>query len=395
MTVQKLFPQRSGRVLALAFVGLSCIRGIAAGNTTCAGNLTDWYTNAVGETACETYQRLRQICNPQYQVPSFRPNTPGDQCDDQLQECCCNSISWALSMLCMNCQWDAPGGPSIGIDAGTGAYAMYRAPTGPFCAPGTNQSLPADIQTAVCNSGIKLDNFLYELFWVDGSWSFVYTMETASRDQATNNNNTFTHCNSTTPSATQSTAKSTSTSTPTTQVTSSDSHTTTATLAGAVVGGVVGLALLLGLAFVCWRKRSRHQPIPTEIDEPVTQGMDTVTPYTLTSSTPAHSSQYVPGYTSKQGHRPTHSNVSTSIGASRSEGGRTLPSQSSSDIMRSTTSAPASEHASRHEDLGPVPGIGRSPSGRLPPAYNPQWDAQRPRSSNIPATASVPNARSK
>jgi hypothetical protein len=52
----------------------------AAGNTTCAGNLTQWYTNAVGETACEilplplpfltfsrptgtTYQRLRQICN--------------------------------------------------------------------------------------------------------------------------------------------------------------------------------------------------------------------------------------------------------------------------------------------------------------------------------------------
>ncbi|KAG1748046.1 hypothetical protein EDB19DRAFT_1683667 [Suillus lakei] len=35
-----------------------------AGNTTCAGNMTQWYTDAVGETACMTYQRLRQICNP-------------------------------------------------------------------------------------------------------------------------------------------------------------------------------------------------------------------------------------------------------------------------------------------------------------------------------------------
>jgi hypothetical protein len=25
-----------------------------AGNTTCAGNMTQWYTDAVGETACET-----------------------------------------------------------------------------------------------------------------------------------------------------------------------------------------------------------------------------------------------------------------------------------------------------------------------------------------------------
>jgi hypothetical protein len=27
----------------------------AAGNTTCAGNMTQWYTDAVGETACKIY----------------------------------------------------------------------------------------------------------------------------------------------------------------------------------------------------------------------------------------------------------------------------------------------------------------------------------------------------
>jgi hypothetical protein len=30
----------------------------AAGNTTCAGNMTQWYTDAVGETACEIYPFL-------------------------------------------------------------------------------------------------------------------------------------------------------------------------------------------------------------------------------------------------------------------------------------------------------------------------------------------------
>lgn len=54
------------------------------------------------------------------EVPSFRPDTPGDNCDDQVcmspqhalsraaltsichvAACCCNSVSWALRMLCM------------------------------------------------------------------------------------------------------------------------------------------------------------------------------------------------------------------------------------------------------------------------------------------------------
>ncbi|KAH7886800.1 hypothetical protein F5I97DRAFT_1936419 [Phlebopus sp. FC_14] len=363
-------------------MGLSNLNVVYAGNTTCAGSLTDWYTNAVGETACETYQRLRQICNPQYQVPSFRPNTPGDQCDDQLQECCCNSISWALSMLCMNCQWDVPGGSSTGIDAGVGAYALYRAPTGRFCSPGTNQSLPADIQTAVCNSGIKLDDFLYELFWSDGSC--VYTMETASVDQATNNNNTFTHCNSTTQTTTARTtttksATSTRSATPTSA--QSTTHATTAKLAGGVVGGIIGLILILGVAFTCWRRRRTHQVVPTEIDESDTPPMSTTIPQTFAERTPSLTSRPASGYASKIGHRPAASNVSPSVASPQSDVGTTLPSQSSSDIMQST--AP-SEGAQRHEDLGPVFSLGRSPSGRLPPAYNPDWDALHSGPSNLP-----------
>ena len=37
----------------------------AAGNTTCAGNMTQWYTNAVGETACEILLFLRFSDGPE------------------------------------------------------------------------------------------------------------------------------------------------------------------------------------------------------------------------------------------------------------------------------------------------------------------------------------------
>ncbi|KAG2044010.1 hypothetical protein BDR03DRAFT_940522, partial [Suillus americanus] len=234
----------------------------AAGNTTCVGNMTQWYTEAVGETACTTYQRLRQICNPNYQVPNFRQNTPGDQCDDQLQSCCCNSISWALSMLCMNCQWDVNGGSVSGIDAGVGAYGMYRSPSGPFCTPGTNSSLPSDIQAAVCNLDIKLANFLYDLFWNDGSWYYIYTMNTGVKDGAATNNNMYTHCNSTTSSTlSSSTSTSTASAAPSQTTTTASagsaqkSNTNIAIIIGPVIGGLIALVGTVMIARFCWRKR--------------------------------------------------------------------------------------------------------------------------------------------
>ena len=30
--------------------------------------------------------------------------------------------------------------------------------------------LPDSIQASVCNADIKIDNFLYQLFWTDGAW---------------------------------------------------------------------------------------------------------------------------------------------------------------------------------------------------------------------------------
>ncbi|KAH9832214.1 uncharacterized protein C8Q71DRAFT_266818 [Rhodofomes roseus] len=154
-----------------------------------------------------TYQRLRQICNSDYEVPSFRPNTPGDNCDDQLSTCCCNSVAWALSMLCMNCQWDTDSSSVNGIDAGVPAYYWYRFGGTKYCGDGTNQTLPSNIETAVCNEGIKLQDFLYGLFWTDGSWCVTYTRESAQQDDAASGSNVY-HCTSSTSSTHSSTSTS-------------------------------------------------------------------------------------------------------------------------------------------------------------------------------------------
>ncbi|KAI0770412.1 hypothetical protein C8Q74DRAFT_898717 [Fomes fomentarius] len=94
-----------------------------AGNTTCISKQLDWYVEEIGESPCVTYQNLRQICNPDYQVPSFKLTAPGDQCDDLMTPCCCNTVAFALSMLCMNCQYDTVDGDSNGIDAAPGDIA--------------------------------------------------------------------------------------------------------------------------------------------------------------------------------------------------------------------------------------------------------------------------------
>ncbi|KDQ49994.1 hypothetical protein JAAARDRAFT_63400 [Jaapia argillacea MUCL 33604] len=392
--------------LALTTIFLS-LSAVLAGNTTCASNQLDWYTSVVGETPCMTYQRLRQICNPQYQVPSFRPLTPGDNCDDQLKDCCCNSIAWALSMLCMNCQQDLPGGSPSGIDAGVTAYALYRTQTdGSFCSPNTNQSLPTNIQAAVCNENIKLDNFLYSLFWTDGSC--VYTEDTGNSDHIANNNNTFTHCpneivSSTHPPTSNSTSTSapsrTSSSPPTLGASSSASQSpvppsNTGPIVGGVVGGLVGLIALISVGVLVWYRRRRRRGIgeidlsqeytsPTTHDASGFYGQMTVTPFTLPASAATSTSHIPPkgpSVLSQGGHQYTTSYSNNSLYPS-------IPGHSSSHSSGSLLSSPAptTEAAERHEDGGPVPQLARSNSGRLPPAYQPAWDAaQQPGSSRPP-----------
>ncbi|KAK0243739.1 hypothetical protein EDD85DRAFT_897346 [Armillaria nabsnona] len=108
-------------------------------HTQCADNGSDWYTSVVGETPCRTYERLRKLCNSQYVLGALNPNTPPDMCDDQIADCCCNSIAFGLSMLCLTCQQGI--GNGNGIDAGVGAYQLYlKHGTNSFCTPNTNLS---------------------------------------------------------------------------------------------------------------------------------------------------------------------------------------------------------------------------------------------------------------
>ncbi|EIW59543.1 uncharacterized protein TRAVEDRAFT_121939 [Trametes versicolor FP-101664 SS1] len=202
----------------LAAICFLVVHTWAADFTTCASSRLDWYTSVVGETPCTTYQKLRRICNNDYNVPALKTKTPGDMCDDQVSACCCNMIAFQLSMLCLNCQQDVLTGS--GYDARTFILSFAsNIPLTISIAPGTyttylgtfaEQSLPSDIQSSVCNEGIRLDDFLYG-GWADGSC--VWMSENAERTHAANNNQTFTHCAE--PKSPTSTSIRTSTSTQT------------------------------------------------------------------------------------------------------------------------------------------------------------------------------------
>ncbi|KAI0744047.1 hypothetical protein C8Q80DRAFT_1326431 [Daedaleopsis nitida] len=249
-----------------------------AGQTACASNQMEWYTSVVGETPCGTYEKLRKICNPDYQVQTFRdPNNattglPGDFCDDEIYDCCCNTVAFQLSMLCTNCQYDTDNGSIVGFDAPPGTYNKYRH----GCVEtASNHTLPPSVQDAVCNLGIRLDDLLYSPAWSDGSCA--WTKDHSSLQHVAKNNNTFMHCpgpdqsgNSPTPSSIAPSsspgnqlAGSTTVRTVYTIITTStpsysqDSRAATHTpaIVGSVVGGL-GAVTLAFAGFVLWRIRS-------------------------------------------------------------------------------------------------------------------------------------------
>ncbi|OSD02466.1 hypothetical protein PYCCODRAFT_1445134 [Trametes coccinea BRFM310] len=381
--------RRHNFLASFLLAALWCSGVIASpGNTTCASSQLDWYTSVVGETPCATYQRLRQICNSDYLVPQFRTNTPGDNCDDQLSTCCCNSVSWALSMLCMNCQYDTGTG-GTGIDAGDGAYELYSSTCG---GNPLNKTLPADIQTAVCNREIKIDRNLYSLFWDTGAC--VYTKETMTKDFAATNNNTFTHCNSTlkasaaasvsNPSLTSSSTSS-STASSAAQSTSSaaaGSSTNLAPILGGAIGGVAVALVVALIAFILFRRQRRRQgPKPLDLSKEYSerstpdtdqQPMSVVTPYSI-------SGQSNSGY---GGGKLTMSEEFALLPRSPRSPGTHHYSESSASATSKSPSHDARE-PDRHEDAGPIPALQRSASGRLPPAYR-SWEASGPPVPELP-----------
>ncbi|KAJ4486483.1 hypothetical protein C8R41DRAFT_921352 [Lentinula lateritia] len=253
---------------------------LSEGNVTCSGTALDWYSAQTGETPCKTYERLRQICNSDFEVGVMNTTLPPDICDEQVSDCCCNSVAYALAMLCLNCQQNIGGGS--GYDAPAGDYQLYlegSRTNGSTCTPVTNQTLSTAIQTAVCNEEIRLFDSLYSLFWTDGSWYYQYTQQTINKAIASNDNNTFTHCASTTLNNTSS-ASSVSVSATSSPISSSSSHLTGGAIGGVVVGtivGVVGAALIM---WFCWWKRKERSKTtkPENKIEPFTpQGAETET----------------------------------------------------------------------------------------------------------------------
>jgi hypothetical protein len=114
-------PWPSDRFTLLLAVVTAAGSSAAQNLTVCATNQLDWYTSVVRETPCRTYERLRQICDkdcacflPWHEplaadavapdckdtVGQFNNTAPGDSCNSP---CCCNSIAWNLSMLCLKC----------------------------------------------------------------------------------------------------------------------------------------------------------------------------------------------------------------------------------------------------------------------------------------------------
>ncbi|KZS88597.1 hypothetical protein SISNIDRAFT_459651 [Sistotremastrum niveocremeum HHB9708] len=464
-----------------SLVGSHSLEARLTGNTTCKGTTLDWYTSVVGETPCRTYERLRQICASSLPRSSLT--------DSLIASCCCNSIAFALSMLCLNCQQGVGSGigSDSGYDAGKGAYQDYLSNFGTHdCSPQTNQALPQDVQAAVCNQNMKIEDDLYGLFWTDGSC--IYTKETIQKNNLATNNNTFTHCASTTIDTTTTDTSSSSTSSSTTSSSSSGSsnsssassqsssassststksasgtntsssvgkgsgtsssspnssgassstassdnaHSTAAVLPGSssglstgAVGGIAAAGVLVALALIsfifCWYRRRRFNSRrggTVDIDEDPVMVMTSDLPveqftmpsyHQLPSSTGSSSSMIPPAnnFTPSSKHqipppgaRPSAFSTSSypvsfnspssdtaperppeiSTKASSSKYQAVLTTDGEEDpedddggrVGQPSSSSNSNEpEMSRHRDAGPVGvALGRSDSGRLPPAY--------------------------
>ncbi|EED81007.1 predicted protein [Postia placenta Mad-698-R] len=341
------------RYWAIGLVGASLV--LASNTTTCASSALDWYTDAVGETPS---------------TPSLRPG---------------------------GCQQNTKGNDGGDVDASPGAYFQYRniSKFG-YCGGGTNQSLPAQVQSAVCNTGIRLDNFLYELFWDDGACT--HTREQAQLDQAQLDNNTFTHCpNATTTSASSQTAavstgsgssQTRTTAAPSGSVagtTSSSRSVDTGAIVGGAVGGAAGLIVLALVAFFVWYRRLRA-PVQAGIPAPVTQGMvysggsrpETVSAALLIANAALPDNTAAPNLTPKRRPVPTMPDPSSYSSSSDyvavPNTSHVAGSSNSSDVPNSHIASPSDlvSALQRDYDAGPIT-IAKPSSPRPPPAYRSSW----------------------
>ncbi|ESK85405.1 hypothetical protein Moror_5909 [Moniliophthora roreri MCA 2997] len=376
------------------------------GTTRCADSGSDWYINAVGETPCNTYERLRKLCNSNYRVGTLTTNTPPDYCDEQVADCCCNNIAFSLSMLCLTCQVGA--GPSgSGVDAGVGAYQMYlKGNRKGFCSPQTNRTLPNQIQNAVCRNNIKIFDEIYNIFWGDGAWFYVWASSTITKAYSALGDGAFSKCpkpsGSSSIPGSSSISSSTSATSPVSSGTLDSSNLESESkgigggaIAGIVIGVIAGVAAaILGVFFCLRRRRSKYKSVVIDPDPPTRNSPlpPAPTPYnysnasnsagpgsyydsysrSVTTSPPVSESNG--GASSRSGsaqlvvHNPEAGAAAAAASVTRSLSTRKAP-PSTLSYQPSTSDGPSM--IERHVDAGPVPvsTLSRNPSGRLPPAY--------------------------
>ncbi|CAE6459839.1 unnamed protein product [Rhizoctonia solani] len=341
---------------ALAFVAL--IASIAqAGNTTCKTTSLDWYTRSVGETPCRTYERLHQICTSDYEVGNFGSIAPGDKCDVPFRACCCNSIAWSLSMLCMNCQYGTGSGVfgDPGIDAGVGAYGVYLN----NCGTPTNKILRNDVQLGICEQNISLPAFLYEIFWVDGPWFYGSIKGYAQLDISGGKNDTGL-CPATRPTATFG-------DTTATPSESSKSGVPVGAIAGGVIGGVVLLigSVLLGF-FISKIQKDKRVIELTEQTKPTSATFEYYgLPVGATAQRPiATYNTVLPPQTRASGPRRNKPGLIAPSPPTRAEVYQSQPLL----LTETESSSYATERHEDSEDLTNAFGLDCS-AGLLPPSY--------------------------
>ncbi|KAJ8085409.1 hypothetical protein PM082_004225 [Marasmius tenuissimus] len=342
-------------------------QGVAT--SVCNDTGLDYYVAAVGETPCRTYERVRQICDSNYQVGQMElSKTPYDTCDRENSDCCCNSITFALSMLCKTCQFGM-GRNGKGCDGAAGTFEAYLTagrPDNTSCSPALYKAVPLKTQSAICNQDIKLYDYLYIAGWSDGAWYYKWVemrlLEAQDGDPdkilkkcpAVNAANTTTSVSPTSVTG----APSSRSSIP---IESSPKPESDSSRAGVIVAISIGIAVVVAalVGSVCYLRRRRvnkteefNDSRRNEIETYWRDGIEPE-PYSLHCITPR---------TLREGGVQTPSYFAGTI---------------DHDIFTSTlgenadTSMTTTE-LERHLDAGPVM-MGSSltfQSGRLPPAYS-------------------------
>ncbi|KAI0760337.1 hypothetical protein C8Q74DRAFT_220667 [Fomes fomentarius] len=324
-------------LLGVVFSPVCWTRVVSRGETECLTGELDWYTSVVGETPCTTYQRLRQICNTSYQVLFLPLEVPPDMCSDPIPYCCCNYIAYQLSMLCLNCQYDTVlNGTEGGIGAPGDAFERYLA----SCPNGTGRRLSQDVQDAVCNEGLRLDDYLYNGGTEGGSWNYSLVKGNMILEHLAKNNNTFFRCSDVTTTTTTSSSAIVASSSTSTDISTSGptavgsvgggisvpTKPSTNAIVGAVLGGIGPLAIVAAICFFCAKRRGSKRDVGVQTSKPDSDDK----PLTLKPSTDPI--QLMDGRVSHNGSRASYDLRGALIEA-RERSLRTLPS---SDVRAPT-----------------------------------------------------------